>query len=86
MSFRCLGDYPLYKFYLSKVEAINLLSQAPLQLVLRLWPHDEDAPLVNSDSGKHDMNMEVPRGISNIESDRETSSCWIKQWQRHLAH
>lgn len=47
----------------------------------RLWPH-EDATIVNSDSQKHDVKKEVPRGISNVESNRETTSCCIKQWQR----
>lgn len=45
-----------------------------MQLVLRLWPHDEDASIVNSDSEKHDVKKEVPHGISNVESDRETLS------------
>lgn len=72
MSFRCLGNYPPHKFYCSKVEARNPLSQAPLQLMWRLWPHDEDASIVNSDSQKHDVKKEVPRGISNVESNRET--------------
>lgn len=86
MSFRYSGNYHLYKVYLSKVESRNPLSQAPLQLVLRLWPQDEDELFVNSGSEKPDMKKELLHKIINIESNRETSSWWIKQWQGHPAH
>lgn len=62
MSFRCLWNYPPHKFYCSKVEARSPLSQAPLQLVWRRWPHDENASIVNSDSQKHDVKKEILMG------------------------
>lgn len=81
MSFRCLGNYLLYKFCLPKTEARNPLSQAPLQLVLRLvswftWAH------CNFWFRKSEMKKKVPHGINYIESGRETSSSL--QW--HPAH
>lgn len=86
MSLRCRENYSLYKFHLPKVEARNLLFQAPLQLVVSLWPHNEDAPILNSHSEKHEVKKEVPCDINNVERDRETSSCWNKQWRCHHAH
>lgn len=86
MSLRCRENYSLDKFRLPKVEARSLLCQAPLQLVVRLWPHNEDAPILNSHSEKRDVKKEVPCDINNVERDRETSSCWNKQWRCHHAH
>lgn len=51
---------------------------------MRLWPHNEDASILNSHSEKRDVKKEVPCDINNVERDRETSSCCL--WRCHHAH